>query len=354
MRLSVRMAIAGLALLAGASAVRAQTVAGPNNAGSVANNNLVGTNMWSNPNLAQGPSDGASASANAASGNPTYYLEATNFGFALPADTVIGGIRVDIKKDAAGGVAFDNGVFLVRGSMSSVIVGTDHSLGGAWPAVSSVVSYGGPGDLWGTTWTVADINNANFGVVISAHDSMSGALAQVDSFAITIFGLCPPSPLAGCRTSAKGILTLKKSTPAKDKLVWKWTRGQATTFADFGVPTGTTAYALCIYDNGTQKIAASIDPSATKWKVLGTNSGYKYKDSSGASDGITKALLKAGAGGKAKAQVKGKGVKLPTTTLPLTTPVRAQLVNSANPICYEPTLTVVKKNTSTLFKVKSP
>lgn len=351
MRLSARMAIAGLALVAGASAVRAQTVAGPNNAGSAADDPAVGTNMWSNPGFATGASDGVSASANAASGNPTHYLEATNFGFSLPAGTVIGGIKVDIKKDGAGGTAFDNGVFLVKGG---VIVGTDHSLGGAWPAVSSVVSYGGPGDLWGQTWTVADINNANFGVVISAHDSMSGALAQVDSFAITIFGLCPLSPLSGCRTSAKGILTVKKGTPAKDKLVWKWTRGQATTFAEFGLPTGTTAYALCIYDNGTEKIAASIDPSATKWKVFGTNSGYKYKDSSGASDGITKALLKAGAAGKAKAQVKGKGVNLPTTTLPFTTPVRAQLVNSANSICYEPTLSVVKKSTSTLFKVKSP
>ena len=73
-----------------------------------------------------------------------------------------------------------------------MIGATDHSDGRAVArGKSTVVSYGGATDLWGLTWTAADINAANFGVVISAHDSVSGALAQVDSFAITVtYALC--------------------------------------------------------------------------------------------------------------------------------------------------------------------
>ena len=29
--------------------------------------------------------------------------------------------------------------------------------------------------------------------------------------------------------------------------MWKWIKGAATTIAEFGLPTGTTAYTLCLY-----------------------------------------------------------------------------------------------------------
>jgi cysteine-rich repeat protein len=433
-----RIALVVVMGLAAATVGQAQSQ-GPLDAGVAADNPAVGTNMWSNPNLATGAADGNSASANAASGNPTHYLEATGFGFSLPPAAVILGIQVVITKDGLGS-AFDNGVFIVKGG---VIGSDDHSLGGAWPAGpgGTPVSYGGASDLWGETWTAADINSPNFGVVISAHDSISGALAQVDSFAITVsYGLCgdsivapneqcddgntnngdccsstcqfessgspctdhnactapdtcdgaghcdpgapvvcndddpctqdscvpasgcaftaAPRPALSCRAAGKAILLIKSNaTPSKDKLVWKWLKGAATTFSDFGdlgTPSGTTAYTLCVYSGTSVALAVTVPDSSTKWTILGANKGYKYKDPTGADDGIQKVLLKAGAAGKAKAQLKGKGVNQPATTLPLTTPVTAQLVNSENPICYTTSFASAKKNSPSQFKAKSP
>ena len=418
-----------------AATARAQSQ-GPLNAGTAVNNPAVGTVAWNNPGQATGASDTIAASAGVATGNPSNYLEATNFGFSLPPTAVILGIKVDIRKEAGVGNAFDNGVFLVKGG---VIGGTDHSMVGLWPGSYSAVSYGGTSDLWGLTWTAADINSANFGVVISAHDSVSGALAQVDSFAITVsYGLCGdnivapneqcddgntnngdccsstcqfessgsscsdgnactsgdscdgaghcaagapvvcddsdpcttdtcvPStgcafnsaPRGGCRTAGKAILLLKSNvTTSKDKLVWKWLKGQQTQFSDFGnlgTPSGTTAYTLCVYSGTAEALAVTIPDSSTKWHVIGASKGYKYKDPSRTADGIQTALLKAGANGKAKAQLKGKGSNLPGVTLPLTLPVTAQLVNSQNNICYTTVFNSFKKNVPAQFKAKSP
>ena len=147
-------------------------------------------------------------------------------------------------------------------------------------------------------------------------------------------------------------------TTSKDKLVWKWLKGQATTFADFGtfgVPSGTASYSLCVYDNAGAVLGVTVPTNSPDWTVLGANKGHKYKDPSEAADGIQKVLLKAGAGGKAKAQLKGKGSNLPTVTLgSLPFPVTAQLVNTENSICYTTSFSTAKKNTAAQFKAKSP
>ena len=51
-------------------------------------------------------------------------------------------------------------------------------------------------------------------------------------------------------TSKGALLTIKKdaNTASKDRLLWKWGKGAATAKGDFGIPTPTTDYELCIYD----------------------------------------------------------------------------------------------------------
>jgi len=58
------------------------------------------------------------------------------------------------------------------------IVKSDGSIGSedkasvsAWPSSDAYSSYGGVADLWSEEWTAEDINNANFGVVISAYST---------------------------------------------------------------------------------------------------------------------------------------------------------------------------------------
>ena len=171
-------------------------------------------------------------------------------------------------------------------------------------------------------------------------------------------GSCDPAIRTTCRSALKSLLLLKNSSDdEKDKLVWKWLKGAATTLEELGVPTATTAYALCIY-SGTSAAAiaeADIPPSATLWQPSGST-GFKYKDPARTQDGIQKALLKAGAAGKAKALVKGKGTGLPDPPAgPLTLPITAQLVNSGNIVCFEGVYDTadVIKNEADQFKAKA-
>lgn len=59
----------------------------------------------------------------------------------------------------------DTTVSIVRadGSVGS----TNKAQAGAWSGTETVVSYGGTTDLWGETWTPADINDSDFGAVLS-------------------------------------------------------------------------------------------------------------------------------------------------------------------------------------------
>jgi len=175
-----------------------------------------------------------------------------------------------------------------------------------------------------------------------------------------LFSGCPVAPEAGCRTSLKSVLLMKNKTDdTKDKLVWKWIKGQSTTQADFADPTTSANYAFCIYSGTSNALISEIDvpPSSSKWKPLGTK-GYKYLDSAATADGAQKITLKGSSSNKSKILVKGRGSNLPDALDggPLTLPIKAQIINHGTAICWESnfTATNVKKNTSSQFKAKAP
>jgi hypothetical protein len=141
----------------------------------------------------------------------------------------------------------------------------------------------------------------------------------------------------------------------KDKMVFKWLKGAQTDVSDFGLPTGTTAYALCLYAGplNTQLGGAEVSADALLWSV--TTTGFKYKDPAGIDDGIQKVILKAGAADQSKALAKGKGENLPDLDPgPVALPVTAQLVNSDG-VCFEGVFdtTDVIRNEVGLFKGKA-
>ena len=81
----------------------------------------------------------------------------------IPATAIIRGIQVDIVRMA--GVASsirDEDVFLLK---AGVATGSDHANTGTdWGTSDGTATYGSSSDLWGTTWTAAQINANNFGV----------------------------------------------------------------------------------------------------------------------------------------------------------------------------------------------
>ncbi|HSP98685.1 MAG TPA: hypothetical protein VL049_15800 [Candidatus Dormibacteraeota bacterium] len=348
-RFIVAGAIIGL-ILASAEAGYGQLTEGPLSPAAVVDDSSFGGAGWF-------PASNAIASddlyALAAPGmSPTHYLKATTFGFAIPAPAQIQGIEVFVERHAALGTIFDSRARIVKGG----VIGTaERALGGNWPSVTdATVTYGNPSDLWGETWTPADINNNGFGFALSVDDNVD--TAAVDHISITVhYTLCAAAPAGGCRTALKSVLVLKdNATNAKDKLVWKWIKGQNTSTAEFGDPVmGTANIALCVYDNGVLEGSTLVAPG-TGWSAISTK-GWKFLDKTGAQDGVQKIILKASTNGKSKALVKGKGINLPDITPPMTGPVTVQLVNSQSGVCWQSLFSFpFLKNVAGSFKDKTP
>jgi cysteine-rich repeat protein len=169
---------------------------------------------------------------------------------------------------------------------------------------------------------------------------------------------CVHTPdVRSCRSAQSnglGVLT-SSMHPNRNKLGWKWTKGAATAQSDFGTPAGTTAYTLCMFAGTTNAVVgvAEIPPSAQKWAASGH--GFKYKDPSGSENGITKMTLVAGAAGKAKIIVKGKGAGLPLSSPPYSPPVTIQITNSSTNACWASTFDAadVQRNAPGQFGAKS-
>ena len=152
---------------------------------------------WTSPTSVEA-ADGAGASVQIAS--PTTgsnALQATAYGFAIPSGTVISGIQVQMAVTGAAtfSPAIDNSVRLLK---AGTLAGSDYATFLPVPVSSGAIgalptwqtrTYGGPTDLWGTTWTATDINNTNFGVALVAF--RQGLLATgsmiVDYITITVY-----------------------------------------------------------------------------------------------------------------------------------------------------------------------
>jgi len=120
----------------------------------------------------------------------TTCLEAYGYNFAIPTSATITGIEVDVERHAdAGSIIQDNGLRLLKAGSTT---GIDHMSSANWPAADTYASYGGPSDLWGASWTPADINDPGFGLAMAAISyTCSGfgvpASSYIDHIRITVY-----------------------------------------------------------------------------------------------------------------------------------------------------------------------
>jgi len=163
-------------------------------ASTITNNSATGSLGWSN--LLNGLSSnnsyiscgtllGILASAQ------TNYIQSSGYGFAIPSTATVCGIEVRVERNAAGlligSSVTDKNVFLTKAGAQ---VGTNHASGAGWTGSDGTAVYGNNADLWGTTWTPAQINASNFGVLFSAQMNAGLAslflTANVDAITITV------------------------------------------------------------------------------------------------------------------------------------------------------------------------
>ena len=162
---------------------------GPRNPGSGTNNSTVGSEPWVNPSEITTPGS-TYATVNLYHLHlVSNYLQASQYGFTIPSEASILGIEVVFNRSASAHnpSISDNSVRLVR---AGAPVGDDKAIDAPWPSTLGLATYGGPEDLWGTTWTPEQVNSTDFGVVLSAQRDNNGnnsRIATVDSMQITVY-----------------------------------------------------------------------------------------------------------------------------------------------------------------------
>ncbi len=136
----------------------------------MANDTAVGTYTWGSPDNSKVSDNTYSSVSWSLTGIfYTYYLKATNFGFAIPSGATINGVTVSIERKASHSASSrrvnDSIIKLVKGGTVS---GDNKSAGAQWPTTEATDTFGGASDLWGLTLTDTDVNDSTFGVVLSA------------------------------------------------------------------------------------------------------------------------------------------------------------------------------------------
>jgi hypothetical protein len=199
---------------------------------------------------------------------------------------------------------------------------------------------------------------ANPGQADGDHDNVG------DACDVETVDLCPAQPREDCRTSTvalKASVSIKDDkTNAKDAIQWKWTSGAATAANEFGDPTASDAYRLCIYEGPTPNARVRTDMRFAPgglcdgkpcWKALGKPpgvKGFQYKSKARGS-----LALKPGIDGKAQIKLAVKGVAALLPPLPLGSfPLRVQLNGGGT--CWETTFDAATKNEDAKLQAKGP
>ncbi len=115
------------------------------------------------------------------------YLTAYNFGFNIPQNAVIEGVTIDVigVPDANGAVR-DCTIALRRDNLNN-LYGTNMAGNAPWNVNNPQHTYGAPDDLWGLTWTPADVNSPDFGTYIKLQNTSNNFhTVDVDAVFITV------------------------------------------------------------------------------------------------------------------------------------------------------------------------
>jgi hypothetical protein len=150
---------------------------------SCVNDPRIGSVAWSSPASVATSNDAyALASLSEQTSN---YLKCTGFGLNLPANATITGISVTVERRRSNGLgtAEDAAVRLVR---NGVIQAVDRATSNAYTGADATDVHGGPTDLWGQTWSPADVNDPRFGVAFATRLTGSGGTVGVDTITVVV------------------------------------------------------------------------------------------------------------------------------------------------------------------------
>lgn len=162
---------------------------------------------------------------------------------------------------------------------------------------------------------------------------------------------CSAEPRAGCKQPFDAhkstlVFTQTGRTDPDDIYTWKWLHGARTDVAEFGDPTTTTGYALCIYDASARVQPVVGNTVAAGGACKSVKGGYVCTDKG--SRPLRRLVLKAGVDGKSRILAHGDSDTV-QALLPFVAPVVVQLQADGG-ACWETALPAPKRNDAGLFK----
>jgi len=176
-------------------------------------------------------------------------------------------------------------------------------------------------------------------------------------------GVCSGSAAADAMcvapTDGEAGSSIKWTAPdsSKGSLLWKWGKGPEASLSDFGDPMSEN-FSLCVLMESESVDSVVIDariPTGTGWQQK-KDTQLRFKSSRGDPDGVTRVGIKAGAAGKSKIRVTGKGpnLKIESTAIPESAVITAEFRNQSTGACYAATFRgPFKKNKGGKFRAKS-
>ncbi|MEI6835802.1 MAG: immunoglobulin-like domain-containing protein [Candidatus Falkowbacteria bacterium] len=204
---------------------------GPNNGSSFAGNISApsGNADWANANRVATSDNSYATVTITSSGDVSNYLRVSGFNFNIPAGATIKGILANIEKSDFSTVGTshitDHVVSLVK---NNVVTGNNKASLSNWTGSDATSTYGSTSDLWGSTWTPSDINNANFGLVLSVGRTSGGdKQARVDHVSLVVYytpdTTAPTSTITAPETGSllKGVVNLTATSSDSESGVAK-------------------------------------------------------------------------------------------------------------------------------------
>jgi len=213
-----------------ATAVPTSTLLSPvvNPAEAESSNTIHAGTAWPKPKDALAPTYLTQSLVSLAASASSQALAVTKCGFAIPTGATIKGIEIAFSAGQVAGTAF--GFMQLTGGLlkAGVASGTTKSLiaGAGEPLV-----WGGPSDLWGTTWTPAQINAATFGGFV--YFTNTGAQAHEGKYSLQ---------------TIRVYYSFSASAVVEDAVIYSGRTAQVTSGGSYR--TATTSYACVSEETG--------------------------------------------------------------------------------------------------------